>query len=140
MEDKKLYVHFNYNMGESIYGRYSSHFIDESTFDEVVREKLDGVKYKLVGDTIVNEEGEVLLRGKDKMEAKTGRIDWDEPYDTDVVMAVDEIDDEDFNVLSLCYEAIIEAEGSKYGYCEWEMSDELKEYIRKIREEEDGES
>ena len=59
----------------------------------------------------------MIIEGRANIESKTGVLDWDGEYDTDIVKYLDECDDTE---LGMIYQAYLDGEF---------MDDELKDYV-----------
>lgn len=135
METKKengvMYVSFHIGRGGHYNNQGHLSFAREEDFQDLIRRCSDvclivdtaidsnGVEYELPEDKwhIDDLGSNVILEGRDKIEALTGILDWDGDYNTDYVTTTDNLSQRELDVL---YKAYLDEE--------W-MSEDLKDEI-----------
>lgn len=125
---EKIYVSFHIGRGGHFHNPGYLTFQGEEDFQDLIRrcsdqgmitndEDEEGNALPDEGWELVDNGGNVILQGRDKIEAKTGCLEWDGIYDTDYVTTTDDLSEKEID-------AIWKA------YCKEEhMSDELKDAI-----------
>lgn len=127
----KNYISFHIGRGGSFNNQGHLSFSGEEDFQDLIRRCSD--KCLIVDSTIDENNNEiqlpdnkwhlddlgsnVILEGRDKIEALTGILDWDGDYNTDYVTTTDNLSQKELDTLYKAYLAE-----------EW-MSDELKDEI-----------
>lgn len=127
----KNYISFHIGRGGSFNNQGHLSFSGEEDFQDLIRRCSD--KCLIVDSTIDENNNEiqlpdnkwhlddlgsnVILEGRDKIEALTGILDWDGDYNTDYVTTTDNLSQKELDTLYKAYLAE-----------EW-MSDELKDKI-----------
>lgn len=127
----KNYISFHIGRGGSFNNQGHLSFSGEEDFQDLIRRCSDKC---LIVDTTIDENNNeiqlpdnkwhlddlgsnVILEGRDKIEALTGILDWDGDYNTDYVTTTDNLSQKELDTLYKAYLAE-----------EW-MSDELKDEI-----------
>lgn len=126
-----MYVSFHIGRGGHFGNQGYLSFTGEEDFQDLIRRCSDVC---LIVDTAIDENdveyelpedkwhlddlgSNVILEGRDKIEALTGILDWDGDYNTDYVTTTDNLSEKELNVL---YKAYLDEE--------W-MSEDLKDEI-----------
>lgn len=52
---------------------------------------------------LLDSGGNVILNGRDQIEAETGVLDWDSEYDTDIVRYIEDCDDDEYQLILDAY-------------------------------------
>lgn len=130
-ENGVMYVSFHIGRGGHFGNQGYLSFTGEEDFQDLIRRCSDVC---LIVDTAIDENdveyelpedkwhlddlgSNVILEGRDKIEALTGILDWDGDYNTDYVTTTDNLSEKELNVL---YKAYLDEE--------W-MSEDLKDEI-----------
>lgn len=112
MDTNYSFVHFHVGRGGHFKNGGHKSFIDVKPFHEVISDRNelsiidsdfnDDTNPPLPDDewTVQDESGNVLLTGRDEIEANEGEIEVDTIYDTDIVRSVDHCDDEELDLLA----------------------------------------
>lgn len=134
---ERLFVRFHIGRGGRFNNQGHLSFVNEDNFQDLISacaDKLFDAKSIYDEETETETElpedewnyhdagGKILVKGREAMEADTGRLDWDGLYDTDYVKTTDELNDNEIECLweEYCHEA-------------W-MSDELKDEICTLKD------
>lgn len=132
-----MYVRFHIGRGGRFYNQGHLSFVNEDNFQDLISACGDKLfdnreAYDENTDTttplddkdwnLSDENGRVLVQGREAMEAMTGRLEWDGDYDTDYVVTVDDLSDNE-----------IECLWEEYRKEAW-MSDELKDAVCELKD------
>jgi len=131
-----IYVSFHIGRGGHYHNPGYLTFVDEEDFQQLIDRCLDKcfintTKVDENGDesplddedwTLTDEGGNPILEGREEMEAMTGRLEWDNEYDTDYVTSTDKLSDGELDVLWDAYK--------HHRY----MSEELKDEICSLKD------
>lgn len=127
MKETKVYVMFHIGRGGRFNapghltfrgeGNFHALLTLESGHSTIISEDEDGVPLADEDWILVDGGGNIVLKGREEIEAETGRLEWDGDYNTDYVKAVDDLNEEEQDIIF-------------HAYCEGKyMSDELKDAI-----------
>lgn len=127
MSENKIFVSFHIGRGGSFNapghltfrgeGNFQNLLTLESGHSTIISEDEDGVPLADEDWILVDGGGNIVLKGREEIEAETGRLEWDGDYNTDYVKAVDDLNEEEQDIIF-------------HAYCEGKyMSDDLKDAI-----------
>ena len=136
--DTKIYVHFHIGRGGRFHNPGHRTFEDEKNFAQVVEDYYNdyyGAGYAYLHNmtdddseylpdeewTVTDGQGNVLLKGRDEIEANTGCLDIDGDYDKHVVYDVDDLDEDEVRII---------LESRKYKSCD--LQKWLDNYCREM--------
>ena len=124
---EKIYVSFHIGRGGHFNNQGHLSFRGEENFPELIRRCADSceiISEDEDGNPLPDSEwkltdnvGNVMLEGREEIEAMTGRLEWDGIYDTDYVDTTDNLNDNELDAIWKAYK------NEEY------MSDELKDAI-----------
>lgn len=124
----KLFASFHIGRGGQFHNQGHLSFVAEENFQQLIgrcsdvctifNEDEDGNPLPDEEWVLVDCGGNIIIQGRDEIEAETGRLEWDGEYDTDYVKVADEELRED--EIAAIFKAYLEGEY---------MSDELKDAI-----------
>jgi hypothetical protein len=110
-KETEIYVYFHVGRGGRFYNAGHMEYRGEYDFQELLSDALNNccVYIRNTDDneqplddeawTLETETGRVLLQGRDKIEARTGILDFDGEYHTDYVTTADELTDAELETL-----------------------------------------
>ena len=125
---EKIYVSFHIGRGGHFHNPGFLTFVGEEDFQDLINrcsdvcmitndEDEEGHALPDEGWELVDNGGNVILQGRDKIEAKTGCLEWDGIYNTDYVTTTDNLSEKETEAIWKAYT------NEEY------MSDELKDTI-----------
>lgn len=118
MKTNEMYVRFHIGRGGRFHNQGHLSYVNEDNFQELLAacgDKLGRIEDTYNPETeeetplpedkwaYINEQGRVMVEGREAMEAMTGTLDWDGEYDTDHVTTVEELSDREIETLWEAY-------------------------------------
>ena len=111
---EKIYVSFHIGRGGHFHNPGFLTFVGEEDFQDLINrcsdvsmitndEDEEGYALPDEGWELVDNGGNIILQGRDKIEAKTGCLEWDGIYNTDYVTTTDKLSEKEIEAIWKAY-------------------------------------